>query len=87
LPSLVSVGWIVATGWLSFLEAGGQEIGWDRMEEGADVILQFSRPYLTDEAWSELARTGSSSRDSGPAGNYQWRKPTAKSSTSRRRSR
>lgn len=63
LPALVSVGWIVATGWLSFLEAGGQEIGWDRMEEGADVILQFFRPNLTDEAWSELAETCTSSRD------------------------
>jgi AcrR family transcriptional regulator len=64
LPALVRAGWIVATNWLSFLEAGGHEVGEDQMEEGADVILQFFRPYLSVEALRELdpARTKTQKR-------------------------
>ncbi len=67
LPALVKAGWIVATNWLSFLEAGGREVGADQMEEGADVVLQFFRPYLTEETWRGLERPGVAGRTGDPA--------------------
>lgn len=62
LGALVKTGWIVATGWLSFLETGGEGVGPEKMREGVDLIARILRPYLTDGAALDpdgaLARPG-----------------------------
>lgn len=55
LPALVKAGWIVANGWLSFLESGGEPVEPSSMRQGANVLVQIFRPYLTGEALRELS--------------------------------
>lgn len=56
LPALVKAAWIVANGWLSFLESGGEAVEPDSMSQGTEVLVRIFRPYLTEEALHALFR-------------------------------
>ena len=56
LPALVKAAWIVANGWLSFLESGGEPVEPASMSQGTEVLVRIFRPYLTEEALRELYR-------------------------------
>lgn len=59
LAAIVRLGWVFSSGWLSFLEAGGESIEPEKMDEGVDLMMQILKPYLTDEG---LAEAGASRR-------------------------
>ena len=59
IPDLVRTGWILATNWLAFLEAGGIEVDEERMRDGERLILRVFRSYLTDAALAELRNSES----------------------------
>jgi AcrR family transcriptional regulator len=54
IPDLVKTTWILATNWLAFLEAGGDEVTEERMRDGERLILRVFRNYLSEAALAEL---------------------------------
>ena len=67
-PSVVSrlakMFWLIAEFWLPFAEMGEERVGFDRLQEGVDLMMQVLRPYMTEETFAELG----SGRQEAPRG-------------------
>ncbi len=47
IEGLVTVSWIFCDNWLTFLEAGGEEVTSAHLEDGFELAFSLFRPYLT----------------------------------------
>lgn len=46
LRHLVTLSWIACDNWLAFIEAGGDPVTQDRLQEGYDLVMCLFRPYI-----------------------------------------
>ncbi|HKH77220.1 MAG TPA: TetR/AcrR family transcriptional regulator [Rubrobacteraceae bacterium] len=55
IPELAKTLMLIAEHWLPFADAGGEELGPDRVREGAALMMRVLRPRLTEQALAGLA--------------------------------
>ncbi|MEX1148056.1 MAG: TetR/AcrR family transcriptional regulator [Sphingomonadales bacterium] len=46
IAELVTSSWIICDNWLAFVEAGGDPVTPDRLQEGYDLVMCLFRPYI-----------------------------------------
>ena len=47
---LIKTVWVISVYWLSYVFTGGEEITFDAMNEGYELVAQLIKPYLVDES-------------------------------------
>jgi AcrR family transcriptional regulator len=56
LPALLTIMWLIPENWLAYMDIWGKTINKKTVQESIDLFFRVMRPYLSEEALSDLDR-------------------------------
>jgi hypothetical protein len=56
LPALLTIMWLIPENWLAYMDIWGKTINKKTARESMNLFFQIMRPYLREEALSDLDR-------------------------------